>query len=143
MFLVPLNRDSRQFSRLLDDTLERFLGGAAADAPASLRSPSLDVTETEKAYTARMELPGVSKDEIQISVEGRQVSVQAQSQPTQEKKDGERVIYRERSASSYARSFTLPVELDQSGAVAKLDQGVLTLTLPKRDAATAARIAVS
>ena len=143
MFLVPLNRDSRQFSRLLDDTLERFVGAAAPDAPDARRSPSLDVTETEQSYTARMEVPGVSKDDIQISVEGRQVSVQAQSQPTQEKKDGERIIYRERSASSYARSFTLPVELDQSGAIAKLDQGVLTLTLPKRHAATAARIAVS
>jgi HSP20 family protein len=69
--------------------------------------------------------------------------VQAQGQHQEERKDGERVVYRERSVSSYARTFTLPLEVDQTEAGARLEHGVLTLTLPKRGARNAAQITVS
>ena len=61
----------------------------------------------------------------------------------EEKKAGERIVYRERSASSYLRTFTLPVEVDQTASGAKLDHGVLTLTLPKRSAKVAAQLTVN
>ena len=143
MFLVPVSRDSRQLSRLFDDTFERFFGPAAATDGVASRSPALDVSESERAYTVKLEMPGVAKEDIKVSVEGRQVSVQASSTRSDEKKDGERVVYRERSVSSYARTFTLPVEVDQAEAGARLEHGVLTLTLPKRGARTAAQISVS
>lgn len=143
MFLVPLSRESRQLSRLFDDTLERFFSPAAAPEGVASRSPALDVAETEQVYTVKLEMPGVAKDDIKVSVEGRQVTVQAESQRVEERKEGERVIYRERSTSSYARTFTLPVEVDQAEAGAKLDHGVLTLTLPKRGVRAAARINVN
>ena len=98
MFFVPVSRDSRPLAHLL----------GAIDAAAS-RSPALDVAETDAGYTVKLEMPGVAKDDIKVSVEGRKVSLQAQSQRGDEKKDGERVLYRERSATRYARSFTLPV----------------------------------
>ena len=143
MFLVPIHRDSRQLSRLFDDTLDRFFGPVAAAEGVAQRSPALDVAETERAYTVKLEMPGVSKDDIKVSVEGRAVTVQAESQKVDEKKEGERVVYRERSNSSYARTFTLPVEVEQAEAGAKLEQGVLTLTLPKRNARASARITVN
>lgn len=151
MFLVPVSRgprplsvlSSRDLSRLLDNTFDRFVGATSAAEPVASRSPALDVAETDHAYTVKLDMPGVSKEDVKISVDGRQVTVQAQSQSTEEKKAGERIVYRERSVSSYARTFTLPVEVDQSEANAKLDQGVLTLTLPKRVARSAAQIAVN
>ncbi len=155
MFLVPLSRESRQFSRqfsrpfshqysrLFDDTFERFLGPVAAAEGVASRNPALDVAETDRGYTVKLEMPGVSKEDVKVAVEGRQVTVQAQSQSSDEHKDGERVIYRERTASSYARTFTLPVEVDQAEAGARLEQGVLTLTLPKRGARSAAQITVN
>ena len=143
MFLVPLSRESRQLSRLFDDTFERFLSPATAAESVASRSPALDVAETEQVYTVKLEMPGVTKDDIKVSVEGRQVTVQAESQRNEEKKEGERLLYRERSTTSYARTFTLPVEVDQAEAAAKLDHGVLTLTLPKRGARAAARINVN
>jgi hypothetical protein len=79
-------------------------------------------------------MPGVAKDEVKVSIDGRQVTVQAQARREEERKDGERVVYRERSLSSYARTFTLPMEVDQAEASAKLENGVLTL-----DAAQARR----
>lgn len=143
MFLVPFSRDARQLSRLFDDSFERLFGNAVAPEAVASRSPALDVAETDRDYTVKLEMPGVTKDDIKVSVEGRQVTVQAESQRNEEKKEGERVVYRERSTTSYARTFTLPVEVDQAEAGAKLDHGVLTLTLPKRGARAAARINVS
>ncbi len=143
MFLVPVSRDSHQLSRLFDDTFERFFNPGTAVESQSARSPALDVAESDRTYTVKLEMPGVAKEDVKVSVEGRQVTVQAQSQRTEEKKEGDRVVYRERSATSYARTFTLPLEVDQSDAQARLEHGVLTLTLPKRGARTAAQIAVS
>ena len=132
MFFVPVSRESRPLAHLL----------GALDSAAS-RSPALDVAETDAGYTVKLEMPGVAKDDIKVSVEGRKVSLQAQSQRSEEKKEGERVLYRERSATSYARSFTLPVEVDQAESGAKLEDGVLTLTLPKRHVRAAAQITVN
>ena len=143
MFLVPFSRDARQLSRLFDDSFERLFGSAVAPEGVASRSPALDVAETDRDYTVKLEMPGVTKDDIKVSVEGRQVTVQAESQCNEEKKEGERVVYRERSTTSYARTFTLPLEVDQAEALAKLDHGVLTLTLPKRGARAAARINVN
>jgi HSP20 family protein len=143
MFIVPVTRDARQLSRLFDDTFDRFFGAAGNGDALAARSPALDVSEHERGYTVKLEVPGVSKEDIKVSIEGRQVSVQAQTQRSDEKKDGERVVYRERSVSSYARTFTLPVEVDQAEAGARLDNGVLTLTLPKRGARSAAQITVN
>jgi HSP20 family protein len=141
MFLVPMTRESRQLSRLFDDAFERVF--APASEAVAARSPALDVAENERVYTVKLEVPGVAKEDVKVSIEGRQVTVQAQTQHSEEKKEGERVVYRERSASSYARSFTLPAEVDQADAAAKLEHGVLTLTLPKRGARSAAQITVN
>jgi HSP20 family protein len=142
MFLVPVSRDSRQLSRLFDDTFERFFGAPATTDESSTRSPALDVAESDRGYTVKLEMPGVAKEDVKVSIEGRQVTVQAQSQRTDEKKEGDRIVYRERSMSSYARTFTLPMEVDQAESGAKLEHGVLTLTLPKRGARSASQIAV-
>lgn len=142
MFLVPTIRESRQLSRLFDDAFERFLGPVTSLEDPDLRNPALDVSESDRVFTVKLDMPGVSKDEVKVSIEGRQVTVQAQSERKEEKKDGERVIYRERTASSYARTFTLPMEVDQAESGAKLEHGVLTLTLPKRSARAAAHITI-
>ncbi len=143
MFLVPMSRESRQLSRLFDDTFERFFGSVAQAEGSTARSPALDVSESDRSYTVRLEMPGVAKEDVKVSIDGRQVSVQAQSQRDDEKKEGDRVVYRERSVSSYARTFTLPLEVDQAEAGAKLEHGVLTLTLPKRGARAGAQLTVS
>ena len=150
MFLVPVTRESRdlarsfdRFDRLFDETLGNLFASPAGRGEAAQRSPAIDVTESDSAYTVKLDVPGVGKEDIKVSVEGRQVSVQANSQPAPEAKDGERVVYRERAATRYARSFRLRAEVDQAEAVAKLEHGVLTLTLPKRSARSAAQISVN
>ncbi len=147
MFFVPVTRESRQLSRLFDDTFDRYFGSAMGSeggiASAETRSPALDVAESDRVYTVKLEMPGVAKDDVKVSIDGRNVTVLAQTRHADEKKEGDRVVYRERSLFSYARTFSLPVEVDQAESGARLEHGVLTLTLPKRGAKVAAQITVN
>jgi HSP20 family protein len=144
MFLVPLTRStavlSRGFDRFFDARFDRSF--AAADG-ARPRSPALDVAESDGKFVVTLDMPGVAKEDVKVSIEGRRVSIEAQARSDEEKKDGDRIVYRERSQSSYARSFTLASEVNQDESIAKLENGVLTLTLSKRDAATSKRISVN
>jgi HSP20 family protein len=146
MFLVPETRSAsdlvRHFDRLFDESLDRFFVSVPNGA-ALKRSPALDVAESEQAYTVTLDLPGVAKDDVKVSVEGRKVSIEANSAKTHERKNGDRVLVRERAASSFSRSFVLPVELDQERSTAKLEHGVLTLELAKRGNASAKKITVN
>ena len=133
MFLVPVTRSSAELARSFD----RFF------AAPSQRSPALDVAESDRAYTVKLDLPGVAKEDVKVAIDGRRISVEAQARKDEEKKDGDRVVYRERSLASYARSFTVAVDVDQAESGAKLENGVLTLTLAKRGAPASVRITVN
>jgi HSP20 family protein len=128
MFLMPMIHRRAALrcapSQQFDSRVERYF----ADHSALSRSPALDLSESDTAYTVRIDMPGVAKDDIKVSIEGRRVSVEAEQHKDAEKKDGDRVVYRERSSSSYSRRFTLAAEVDEAASTAKLDNGVLTLT---------------
>lgn len=141
MFLIPVARSASGLSRSFDRVLDSAFG-----AETALRSPSLDVAETEGGYNVSIDLPGVAKDDVKITIDGRRIDVSAQTQRAETKKDandGSRVIYRERSSQSFARSFTLPEEVDQDASQAKLDSGVLSLTLAKKRAAAAKHLTIN
>jgi HSP20 family protein len=103
----------------------------------------LDVKEDEKSYTVQAEVPGVKKEDIQVDIDGNQVSVRAEMKKEKEEKKGEKTVYSERSYGMVSRSFTLPVEVDEKGAKAEYKDGVLNLVLPKKSNGAAKRIAVS
>ena len=103
----------------------------AGREPVSIR---LDVAEKDGAYVVRAEIPGVAKEDIQVSIEGNQVSIAAETKHADGKKDGERVLHCERHVGSAFRSFTLPADLDEAASAAKYENGVLELTLAKKPA---------
>jgi len=102
----------------------------------------LDVKETESEYTVEAEMPGVKKEDIHVQIDGNRVAIQAETKRESEQKDGERVLRSERYYGSVARSFTLASEIDEAKVRAKIDNGVLSLALPKKKAPTAKRITV-
>ncbi len=102
----------------------------------------MDVVDKGTAFEVMVDLPGVKKEDIVISVEGSKVTIRAEMKAEKEEREGERVIYTERSATSYARNFELPAAVTEDGADAKFDNGVLTLTLPKREPVVARRLTV-
>jgi len=109
----------------------------------SLPSPSqikIDVKETPSAYTVVAEVPGVAKEDLHVSLDGNVVSLRAEVRQHDQQKDGEKVLRSERYFGQVARSFALPADVDASQAKAKYDNGVLTLTLPKKQASNAQRL---
>ena len=104
-------------------------------------SIKFDVTEKDGAFVVNAEIPGVAKDDIQVSIEGNQVTINAEVKRETEK-DGERVLHTERHIGSAFRSFTLPSELDEAASTAKYENGVLELTLAKKAAPAGRKLTI-
>ena len=103
----------------------------------------IDVSEDDKAFHVKAEMPGVEKKDIEISVEGNQLAIGAEVKREMKKKEDEKEIYTERYCGKMYRSFTLPNDLDGSKADAQYDKGVLMLTLPKKANGSSRKIPVS
>lgn len=103
----------------------------------------IDVTENDHSYAVKAEIPGVSKDDIDVSIDGSQVSISAEVKRESKKKDDERQICTERYYGQIYRSFSLPNEVDSAKANAHYENGVLTLTLPKKENGSAHKVTVS
>jgi HSP20 family protein len=135
-----------RFDEAFDDLLRGFFvrpvsfeGGSGQAAPAQFR---VEVGENEQAYVLRAEIPGVKKDDINISIDGDQVAISAEVKNEKEVKDGERVLRSERYYGKLYRAFALGQPVDENGAGAKYTDGILELTLPKKAATQAKRIAI-
>jgi len=103
----------------------------------------MDVSEDDKAYTVRAEIPGVKKDDIKVAVEGNQVSISAEVKKEKEEKEGKKVIRSERYYGKVYRSFSLAQDVDQNATRAKYSDGVLELTLPKKPGTAGKEITIS
>ncbi len=123
-----------------DDLFRGFF--APVRAERSSVSIKVDVVEKDGAYVVRAEIPGVSKDDIQVSIEGNQVTIGAEVKRDTEQKEGERVLHSERYVGSAFRSFTLPSELDESASAAKYENGILELTLAKKPALAGRKLTI-
>jgi len=102
----------------------------------------IDVTEDDKAYKVRAEIPGFNREEIDVSVNGDQVSISAETKREKEEKKGDQVVLRECYYGKQYRAFTLPQAVDESKTSAKYTNGVLELVLPKKAAAASKKIAI-
>ena len=103
----------------------------------------MDVSEDDKAYTVRAEIPGVKKDDIKVAVEGNQVSISAEVKKEKEEKEGKKVIRSERYYGKVYRSFSLAQDVDQDAVKAKYSDGMLELTLPKKPGTAGKEITIS
>jgi HSP20 family protein len=123
------------FNDLVDDFFKGFLVRPVAyEGRNALPRLNVDVAEKNGAYVVKGELPGVKKEDIRVTVDGAQVTLEAEVR--QEKStDAERVLHTERSYGKVSRAFTLPQEVDEAQVQAKFQDGVLELTLPKKQAA--------
>ncbi|WP_181358886.1 Hsp20/alpha crystallin family protein [Pseudothauera lacus] len=113
-------------------------GNTTAEAPQM----RVDVKEDNDAYQVHAELPGVRKDDIHVSIDGPVVSISAERKQEKEVKEGERVLRTERYFGKVSRSFQLGQDIDEARASARFNDGVLELTLPKKAAAQARRLAI-
>ena len=102
----------------------------------------LEISEADKAYTVKADVPGVKKEDIQISVDGNQVSISTEVKHEKEEKEGNKLVRSERYYGKQFRSFTLAHDIDEAKAEAEYNDGVLKLTLPKKAGTEAKKLAI-
>ena len=126
----------------LDDLMRGFFVRPVnfeATMPVQLR---IDVTEDDKSYTVRAEIPGVKKDDINVAVDDNQVEISAEVKNENEVREGERVLRSERHYGKVYRAFALEQGIDETAIQAKYADGILELKLPKKAPASAKRITI-
>lgn len=135
-------------SRLFDDFFNDFAPGffvkpLHGDPLPTAAQIKIDVKESGGAYMVQAEVPGVAKEDINVSIDGNVITLSAEVKQHDSQSEGEKVLRTERYYGAVSRSFQLPVDIDQAAAKAKYDNGVLTLTLPKKAAPSARRLTIS
>jgi HSP20 family protein len=100
----------------------------------------VDVYETDAAFVVKASMPGLTADQLNISVEQQTVTIHGE--PKVEERDGMRPLLQERRVAAFTRTFALPVPVDASKAQAELVNGVLSLTLPKSEASKPRKIQI-
>lgn len=120
-----------EFSRMLENFFGEDLPMPTFGGTDGGWAPAIDVTDGEKAYTLRAELPGINPKEIQIDVHDNVVTLRGERRE-EKKEEKEHSVRREISYGSFTRQVALATDVDADAAEAKMDHGVLTLKLPKR-----------
>jgi HSP20 family protein len=119
---------------------ESFIRPGGQSASTGVALP-LDVSETEDAFVVKASLPGIKPEDVEITVHGDVLSIRGESKVDEEKK-GEHWHIRERRSGSFQRSVSLPTPVNSDKAHADFEHGVLTLTLPKSEAAKPRQIKI-
>ncbi|RFP70248.1 Hsp20/alpha crystallin family protein [Wenzhouxiangella sp. 15190] len=132
----PLARMHEQMNQLFDN----FFGDAGwsmdrplVDGSNALMQPQLDIFETDKEYRLSVELPGVERDDIDLSIDDDALVIRARKERRSEDVDEDRYHRVERSYGRFERMLTLPMDADTEKIGAELKNGVLEVTIPRRD----------
>lgn len=111
-------------------------------ATGSSIAARFDVVEHADRFEARVEIPGVNKDDIDVQIDGASVRVKAELKTADATAEGAKVLHSNRVTRSWLRNFTLPAEVDDGRAEAAYLDGVLTLTLPKKEVVQPKKLAI-
>ncbi len=145
MRIVPYRRNNeiRPMSNMLslfDDFFNHVFEEESSDD--KFRAMAMDITEHDKDYSIVANLPGFKKDNVKISVHDNQLMIEAQCDEKHEEDKG--TVYRcERYSGSYRRSLMLPENVDPNSISAKMEDGVLTLVIPKKEPSPKKEIVIS
>lgn len=113
-----------------------------ARAQADVAEIRIEVQENAQQYQVQAELPGVKKEDINVQVDGNRVSITAETRREAQARESERLLRSERFYGAMARQFTLGTELDETAVQARFDNGLLMLTLPKKQLPAARRVTI-
>jgi len=126
-----------------DDVMRRLFKPASRwETEVQPLQIKVDVEENDKSYTVKAEIPGVKKEDINVQIDGNQVSISAEAKQEKDVKENGKVIRSERYYGSMYRSFALGQDVDSGAANAKYADGILQLTLPKKPSAATRKLSV-
>jgi HSP20 family protein len=128
-----------------ESTFRRLFSPArlGVDLEAQTLDMRLDISEKDKAYVVKADIPGVKKEDINVRIDGNVVQIDAEvKREKEEKGEGGKVLRSERYYGTVSRTFSLADDVDETKADAKYADGVLTLELPKKASAEAKKLTV-
>ncbi|MFP5407929.1 MAG: Hsp20/alpha crystallin family protein [Gammaproteobacteria bacterium] len=126
----------------IDDMLKGFFVRPALFEGQQQMQIKMDLKENDNAYTVHADIPGAKKEDIHVSIDGKQISISAETRMEKEEQEGDKVLRSERYCGKVSRSFTLAHDVDETNAQAKYSDGVLELTLPKKVANSARELPI-
>lgn len=128
--------------RTVDDFLREFSMMPALRGLETEPRIRIDVSETDQAYQVKADVPGVKKDDVKVSIDGNVISIRAETKEETEEQMPGNMMRSERRYGEMYRSFTLPQDVDEDKAEARYQDGVLSLTLPKKAGGASKQIAI-
>jgi HSP20 family protein len=135
------NRWNDDFNSLFENFLQP-MRWAEEEASQGI-APRLDVVERDNEFIVKAEMPGMKKDDIEVSLENGVLTITAETRSETEEKEGDRVIRQERRYGKYLRSLRLGKEIDEKKVQASYKDGILELVLPKAEEVKPKKIAVN
>lgn len=126
----------------LDDLFAGFFRPVTSNLPAT-PTIALDVREDKAAYHVTATLPGVKKEDIHLTIEKNEVTLEVEAKRETTEKDGERVLLTERFYGKTTRAFTVAQDIEDTAVEAKYADGVLSFSLPKKKSAAAKRVTIN
>jgi len=132
MKLIPIRKEKEMMPMwsLFDDFMDKFLN---EDLTENSKIMAVDVLENDKAYEIKANLPGIPKEKVNISLKENQLIISASHEVSKEEKQKDTIIRSERFSGSYQRVISLSDNCDAENIKAKLDNGVLSLNIPKKE----------
>ena len=126
---------SELLQREFDGMFNRWMGGREAGNGAALAPYGVDIREDADHFYVEAELPGFKKEEVDITLENQTLTIAAERRVESKQGDGTKgeLLLHERRYSRFLRSFTLPPTVDEGSVNARLADGVLTVTINKRE----------
>ena len=126
-----------------DDFMNGVFNRSTGDGESRGWLPAVDLIENDTAFLATVDLPGLSKDDVDISLEDNVLTLSGERTFKAENGDGTKFRRLERAYGSFRRAFTLPPGVDVTKVEASFDNGVLSVTLPKAETAKPRKINIS
>jgi len=121
-----------RFNSLFDDALFNDFFRPLTMRETGEKVPAIDVHESDSAYQVSVDLPGVKKDDIKVSLENGILSVRAETRREEKEEKEGKLIRQERHVGQFLRQLSVGSDVDPTEVKASFNDGVLKLTLPKR-----------
>ena len=138
MGTLTLNKAMERMPFVFDDYFkpwnEWFDNGNSNIWGTAMNIPAVNITEHKDAYEVSLAVPGMKKDDFKIDVAGNMLTISSEKEETKEEED-KKFTRKEYNYSSFSRSFTLPEEINREKINAKYDNGILKISLPRKEEA--------
>ncbi|MEF8817760.1 MAG: Hsp20/alpha crystallin family protein [Salinibacter sp.] len=135
------NRTVRDLQREVDSIFDQFFGRDSDDDTSAVWAPRTDLSETDDAFRIRLDVPGMTKEDITINLQNNTLTVSGE-RSSERQEEGEEYVRVERAFGNFHRTFTLPDAVDPDSVEAAYDDGVLTINVPKTETSTRRQIEI-